>query len=62
MNKTVLSSMVLGGLLSYGVQGSPLLYTDYLTALEAPVSDALQQYVLGGGGHRARDEHFIKAG
>lgn len=48
MNKTILSSMVLGGLLSYGAQGSPLLYTDYLTALEAPVSDALQQYALDG--------------
>lgn len=48
MNKTVLTSIILGGLLSGGVQGAPLLYTDYLTALEAPISDALQLHALDG--------------
>ncbi|EHJ9985783.1 hypothetical protein KB976_004934 [Vibrio parahaemolyticus] len=48
MNKTVLASMVLGGLLSGGVQGAPLLYTDYVAALEAPVSSKLQQYARDG--------------
>lgn len=48
VNKTVLTSIMLGGLLSAGVQGAPLLYTDYVAALEAPVSNELQQYVLDG--------------
>ncbi len=48
MNKTVLTSIMLGGLLSGGVQSAPLLYTDYVAALEAPVSTELQQYVRDG--------------
>ncbi|MFA0000192.1 hypothetical protein [Vibrio sp. 10N.261.46.A3] len=48
MNKTVLSLMALGVGLSNSVQCSPLLYTDYITALEAPVSHTLQQYALDG--------------
>ncbi|TNZ87998.1 hypothetical protein CGK40_22930 [Vibrio parahaemolyticus] len=39
---------MLGGLLSGGVQGAPLLYTDYVAALEAPVSNELQRYVRDG--------------
>jgi hypothetical protein len=39
---------MLGGFLSGGVQGAPLLYTDYIAALEAPVSNELQQYVRDG--------------
>ncbi len=48
MNKTVLTSIMLGGLLSGSVQSAPLLYTDYVAALEAPVSNELQQYVRDG--------------
>ncbi|WP_409590274.1 hypothetical protein, partial [Vibrio jasicida] len=48
MNKTILTTVILGGLLSGGVQGAPLLYTDYIAALEAPVSNELQQYVRDG--------------
>lgn len=39
---------MLGGVLSGGVQSAPLLYTDYVAALEAPVSNELQQYVRDG--------------
>lgn len=48
MNKTILTTVMLGGLLSRGVLGAPLLYTDYIAALEAPVSNELQQYVRDG--------------
>ncbi|ALR95754.1 hypothetical protein [Vibrio alginolyticus] len=48
MNKTVLTSMILSGLLSGGAQAAPLLYTDYVAALEAPISSALQQYARNG--------------
>lgn len=48
MNKTILTTVMLGGFLSGGVQGAPLLYTDYIAALEAPVSNELQQYVRDG--------------
>ncbi len=48
MNKTLLSSIVLSGLLSYGAQGSPLLYTDYVVALDAPISKLVQKYVSDG--------------
>lgn len=48
MNKTILTTVILGGLLSGGVQGAPLLHTDYIAALEAPVSNELQQYVRDG--------------
>ncbi|MDK9757076.1 hypothetical protein KIV40_17100 [Vibrio sp. D173a] len=48
MNKTILTTVMLGGFLSGGGQGAPLLYTDYIAALEAPVSNELQQYVRDG--------------
>ncbi|EJE8675972.1 hypothetical protein M5236_004699 [Vibrio parahaemolyticus] len=48
MNKTVLTSIILGGLLSHSAQGAPLLYIDYVAALEAPVSSELQQYARDG--------------
>lgn len=48
MNRTVLFSILLVGGLNCSVQGAPLLYTDYITALEAPISNELQQYVRDG--------------
>jgi len=48
MSKAIVTSVILGGLLSGVAQGAPLLYTDYIAALEAPVSNELQQYVRDG--------------
>ncbi len=48
MKHRTLASLLLGWLLSGQVMASPMLYADYLNALDAPVSADVQQYVADG--------------